>query len=130
MWDPRPDFHYGQKVSVLSMWGALSGERTGLSLTAVKISSICRLYLQFYMSVLYTIVKRPVPCGFLLFTVLHVTVVYKHEAKSIIICNAVVFVFVLAALSFCAESLCVVSVLFFLRRLDVPRSVLSSLPCR
>jgi hypothetical protein len=51
------------------------------------------------------------------------------EGKSIIISSAVVFVSMLAALLFRAASLCVVSVLLFLCRFDVARSVPSSLPC-
>jgi hypothetical protein len=43
--------------------------------------------------------------------------------------NAVVFVFMLAALLFCPASLCMVSVLLFLPRFDVARSVPLSLPC-
>jgi hypothetical protein len=54
----------------------------------------------------------------------------KYEGKSIIIRNAAVFVFLLAALSFCAASPCVVSLSLFQRRFDVARSVPSSLPCR
>jgi hypothetical protein len=53
-----------------------------------------------------------------------------YEGKSIIIRNAVVFEFLLAALSFCAASPYVVSLSLFLRRFDVDRSVPSSLPCR
>jgi hypothetical protein len=54
----------------------------------------------------------------------------KYDGKSIIIRNAVVFVFLLAALSFCAASPCVVSLSLFLRRFNVARSVPLSLPCR
>jgi hypothetical protein len=53
-----------------------------------------------------------------------------YEGKSIIIRNAVVFVFLLATLSFCAASPCVVFLSLFPRRFDVARSVPSSLPCR
>jgi hypothetical protein len=35
MWSLRPDFYYCQTVTSLSMWGALSDERTGLSITIV-----------------------------------------------------------------------------------------------
>jgi hypothetical protein len=35
----------------MSIWGALSGEKTVLSFTTVIISSTCDLYLQSYMSV-------------------------------------------------------------------------------
>jgi hypothetical protein len=52
-----------------------------------------------------------------------------YKRKSIIIHNAVVFVFLLAALLCCAASLCVVSVLILLRRFDVARSVPLLLPC-
>jgi hypothetical protein len=48
---------------------------SALIFTAVKISSTCHLYLQFYTSAFYTVVKSPVPCGHLIFTVLHVTLV-------------------------------------------------------
>jgi hypothetical protein len=52
-----------------------------------------------------------------------------YEGKSIIIRNAVVFVFLLEALSFCAASPCVVSLSLFLCRFEVARSVPSLLPC-
>jgi hypothetical protein len=67
------------------MLGALSDKKTGLTFTiaagrrqcrhiyAVKISSTRHLYLQFYMSIFHT-----VGCGRLLFTVLHVTLVYMY----------------------------------------------------
>jgi hypothetical protein len=57
------------------MWGALSDESTGLSFTAVDIS---HLYLQFYMSAFYIVFKSPVPCGYVLLTVLHITVVCMY----------------------------------------------------
>jgi hypothetical protein len=56
IWGPRPDFCYCQTVTVLSMWGALSDERTGLSFVAVIISSTWHLYLQFYLSASYTVI--------------------------------------------------------------------------
>jgi hypothetical protein len=80
IWGPRSDFCYCQTTAVLSMWGALSDERTGLSFTAVKISSTCHLYLQFYMLALYSqMSESPVPCGHRLFTVLHVTLVHRYN---------------------------------------------------
>jgi hypothetical protein len=39
IWGPRPDFCYYQTVAVLSMWGALSDERTDVSFVAVIVSS-------------------------------------------------------------------------------------------
>jgi hypothetical protein len=54
IWGPRPDFCYCQTVAVLFMWGSPSDERTGLSFTALKISSPCHLYLQFYMAAFYS----------------------------------------------------------------------------
>jgi hypothetical protein len=54
IWGPRPNYCYCQRVAVLSMWVALSEERTGLSFTAARIRSTCHLYLQFYMSAFYT----------------------------------------------------------------------------
>jgi hypothetical protein len=53
IWGQRPDFCCCQTVAVLWMWGAISDNRMGLSLTAVKISSTCHLYSQFYMSAFY-----------------------------------------------------------------------------
>jgi hypothetical protein len=51
--------------------------------TAVKISSTCRLYVQFYISAFYSqSSKSPVSCGDLLFIVLHVTVVYMYVQYS------------------------------------------------
>jgi hypothetical protein len=55
------------------MWDAVSEERLLLALasavifTMVKISRICHLYLQFYLSALHIVVKIPVPYGHLLF---------------------------------------------------------------
>jgi hypothetical protein len=50
IWGPRPDFCYCQTFAVLSMWGALSEERKGLSFVAVTVSSTRHPYLQFYLS--------------------------------------------------------------------------------
>jgi CHASE2 domain-containing sensor protein len=58
------------------MWGVLSDERTGLSFTAVVVTSTCRLYLQSYLLAFYSVVRSPVPSGLILFTVLHVTIGY------------------------------------------------------
>jgi hypothetical protein len=55
-WGLGSDSCYYQTVAVLSMWGVLSDERAGPYFTAVKISSTCHLYLQFYMSALYTLI--------------------------------------------------------------------------
>jgi hypothetical protein len=55
-WGPRPDFRWCQTVAVLWMWGALSEKRVDLSFTAVKISSTCHLYSQFYMSAFYIVI--------------------------------------------------------------------------
>jgi hypothetical protein len=64
---PRPDFCC-QTVAGLFMWDALSDERRvcrvqlllvlaiAVIFTAVKISSICHLCLQFYMSAFYTVI--------------------------------------------------------------------------
>jgi hypothetical protein len=70
------------------MWGAISGERMGLpfttasavTFTAIRVSSICHLYLQLYTSALYilVVVKSPVPCEHLLFTVIYVTLMYMY----------------------------------------------------
>jgi hypothetical protein len=46
----RTRFCCRRTVAVLSIWGAPSNERRGLSFTAVTISSTCCLYLQFYIS--------------------------------------------------------------------------------
>jgi hypothetical protein len=51
-------------------------------LKAVKISSTYHLCLQFYMSAFYIVVKMAVPCGHILFTVLHVTLVYANWSWS------------------------------------------------
>jgi hypothetical protein len=59
---------------------------------------------------------------------LHIRRLFGIRGKSIIIRNAVLFVFLLAALSFCAVSPCVVSLSLFPHRFDVARSVPSSLP--
>jgi hypothetical protein len=59
----------------------------------------------------------------------YVLAAFMYEGKLIIICNAVVFVFLLAALSFCAALPCVVSLSLFSRRFDVARSVPLPLPC-
>jgi hypothetical protein len=51
----------------------------GLSFAAVIIGITCRLYLQFYMSRFYIVAKSPVPCGYILLTVLHATLVYMYS---------------------------------------------------
>jgi hypothetical protein len=67
---------------------------------------------------------------FFLYIVVYVrNVQLIYRGKSIIIRNTVVFMFLLATLSFCATLLCMVSVLLFLCRLDGARSVPLSLPC-
>jgi hypothetical protein len=43
IWGPRPDFCYCQTFAVLSMWGALSDKRTGLSFVAAIVSSTWRI---------------------------------------------------------------------------------------
>jgi hypothetical protein len=61
--------------------GALSDERMGLSFTAVIISSTCHLYLQFYITtccIVKSVVKSPVPCGYVLFPVSRVIPVYMY----------------------------------------------------
>jgi hypothetical protein len=64
---------------MLSMWGALSDERTGLLFTFVKISSTSSTIHVFTVlhvaSLLTQSSKSPVPRGYLLFTVLHVILV-------------------------------------------------------
>jgi hypothetical protein len=55
IWGPRLVFCYCQVVVVLSMWSALSDERTDLSFILVIISSTCCLYLQFYMLAFYIV---------------------------------------------------------------------------
>jgi hypothetical protein len=61
---------------VLSMWGALSDKRSGLSFTEVILSSTCHLYWQSYKSALYIVSCQDlIPCRYLLFPVLHVTLV-------------------------------------------------------
>jgi hypothetical protein len=62
--------------------------------------------------------------------IVHFLFILLYEGESIIIRNAVVSVFLLAALLFCTASPCVVSLSLFLRRFDIARSVPSSLPCR
>jgi hypothetical protein len=74
--------HLGPKTRFLLLSGIcafvdverLSDERTGLPFTVFIVSNTCHLYLQFYMSALHTV--SPVPCGYLLFTVLHLTLVH------------------------------------------------------
>jgi hypothetical protein len=46
--------------------------------TAVKISSTCHLCLQSCMPAISIVVKSLVPCGYLLFTVLYVTLAYMY----------------------------------------------------
>jgi hypothetical protein len=77
----RPDFCYWQIVAVLSMWGALSDERPGLLFTAVTVSSTCHLYTILHVSILHgqSVVKSPVPCGYILFTVLNVTLICMYN---------------------------------------------------
>jgi hypothetical protein len=53
IWDRRPDFLYCQTAAVLSMWGTLSEERTGLSFVVVIINSTWHLYLHVYLSAFY-----------------------------------------------------------------------------
>lgn len=60
------------------MLGPPPDERTVLLFAAVKISSTRRLYLQFYMSAFYIVLNSPVPCGYMLFTVLFATLVYTY----------------------------------------------------
>jgi hypothetical protein len=53
-----------------------------------------------------------------------------YEGTSVIILNAVLFMLTLAAMSFFAASLCVISVLLFMFRFSPERSVVSSLGFR
>jgi hypothetical protein len=48
-------------VAVLSMWGALSDERTSLSFTGVRVRSACHQCLQFHMLSFYTVDKESSP---------------------------------------------------------------------
>jgi hypothetical protein len=48
IWGTRPDFCYCHTFAVLSMWGALFNQRTGLSFVAVTVSVTWLLYLQVY----------------------------------------------------------------------------------
>jgi hypothetical protein len=52
-----------------------------------------------------------------------------YEGMSIIIINAVLFMFTLTALSLFATSLCLISIISFLFRFNAHRPVSSSLPC-
>jgi hypothetical protein len=62
-----------------SMWGALSDEATGLSFVVVIVSSTWHLYLQVYfVFILQSFIKSLIPCGYILFTVLYVTLVYMY----------------------------------------------------
>jgi hypothetical protein len=58
-------------LAISSMWGAVSEERTALSFSALTAISTFHLYLQFCT----VIVKSHVPCGYLLYAALHVTLV-------------------------------------------------------
>jgi hypothetical protein len=73
------------------MWGTLSDERTGLSFIIaagprqrIHIYSgqnqhyILSIFTILHVGILQTVVKSPFPCGYLLFTVLHVTLVYMY----------------------------------------------------
>jgi hypothetical protein len=78
-WDQRPDFCYWQTVAVLSMWDALSSERSSLSFTAAITSSTYHLYLLFYMLAFYIVsCHGSSSFGYLLFTDLHVSLVCMH----------------------------------------------------
>jgi hypothetical protein len=57
IWGPRADFCYCQIVVVLLMWGALPEERTGLSLTTVKIGS-ASIFTLLYVSILHSHLLR------------------------------------------------------------------------
>jgi hypothetical protein len=65
---PRPDFRYCQTFAVLSIWGALSDDRTGLSVVVTVIRT-CHLYLQLYLPAFYIVIcKGPAPFRFMSFT--------------------------------------------------------------
>jgi hypothetical protein len=55
IWGRSLDFCCCQTLAVLSMWGALTDERTGLSFTGVQIRNTSHLHLQFRMSPFYTV---------------------------------------------------------------------------
>jgi hypothetical protein len=56
IWGPWLDFCYCQTFAVLSLRGAISDERTGLSFVAVVVSSTWHLYLQVYLSAFYIVI--------------------------------------------------------------------------
>jgi hypothetical protein len=58
--------------------GAPSLTRGRVSFTVVIVNSTCHYCLRFCMSAFSIIVKSPVPCGYMLFTILHVTLVYTY----------------------------------------------------
>jgi hypothetical protein len=77
IWGPRPNFCYCQTFTILSMWGTLSDEKTGLSFVAVIIS--CTWHLIFtglHAGILHSHLSSV--CGYILFTVLYVTLVYIY----------------------------------------------------
>jgi hypothetical protein len=77
IWNPKLHFCYSQTVAVLSMWDVLSDERMILSFTEVKMSSV---FTTIHVGILHSqsVDKSPVLCGYLLFTVLHLALVYMY----------------------------------------------------
>jgi hypothetical protein len=57
MWGLKPIFFYCQTLAGLSMWGALSEERTGLSFASVtaviSLLSVCTIYILHVIKCLY-----------------------------------------------------------------------------
>jgi hypothetical protein len=80
IWGPTPDFCHSQTVAVFSMRG-------GASLTRGRVCHLPRSKSVVHVTYIYnftcrhftqSVVKSLVPCGHLLFTVLHVTLVYMY----------------------------------------------------
>jgi hypothetical protein len=73
------------------MWSAFSDERAGLSFTAVMVSSTRYIYVftNLHVSILHKlVVKSPVPCGYVLFTVVHVALtIYIYMCVCVYVCK-------------------------------------------
>jgi hypothetical protein len=67
IWGVRPDFHYCQTIAGLLIWGALSDERSGLSLTNYthNVSPLCRLEMDRTENTAFIVGEARLPRGVL-----------------------------------------------------------------